>query len=302
MKSGLKALLLIVIIFSACSLRAESFVDPRIFCEQKLEVFGLAGMPWENQISQDEERARAWMDALHHAYEQVLTLPLMEGRLVRHVLQTNPALKERLGEILLAAPRTFYQADNSGMIRCRIEIPLSGKKSLRSALYLAALRPQSQLPVGFNPDWASVTKVDDKAPSVPYKRIIVDLRSCVYEPSLFPRFFNDEGSLLFQEAMIPAPERFSRPAIKYMTDIRAAREGVADEETYVVSARISSLASCDITVEHGDVNLFSRFCNELSLNPLAERDLIVVYDPLKLRKTGKLVRAEKKQETADKAK
>ncbi len=103
MKRGLKTLYFLLCIFSACSLRAEIFTEPEIFIDHKLEVFGLGGVPWESEISLDEERARAWMDALHHAYDQVLSLPLMEGKLVRHVLQTNAALKERLDDLYAAS-------------------------------------------------------------------------------------------------------------------------------------------------------------------------------------------------------
>lgn len=302
MKRGLRTLLLLLCIFSACSLRAEIFTEPEIFIDHKLEIFGLAGVPWESEISLDEERARAWMDALHHAYDKVLSLPLMEGKLVRHVLQTNAALKERLGPVLLKAPKTFFQPDASGLIRCRIDVPISGKTSLRSALYLAAMRPQPQLPGSFSPNWSSGIKIDDKAPAPPFKRLVLDVRPFNFEPSLFPRFFDADGMLLFQESMIPSPQRFSRPVVKFFDDISKAREGLPEDEVYTIAAKVNVLALRDVTVEAADVDIFARFGRELLRSPLQERELAIVFDPLKLRKAGKLGLAEKKDEATEKSK
>jgi len=152
MKFLAKAILVIVCMFSACSLRAENFVDSQALLQQKLEVFGLAGTPWESETSYDEERSRAWMDALHHAYERILALPLMEGKQVAHVLQENAALKERLGLVLMSAPKTFFQPDISGMVRCRVDVPLTGKISrarlciLRHCARSRCSRPAFSLP------------------------------------------------------------------------------------------------------------------------------------------------------------
>lgn len=302
MKKALTALTIVFFIFSACSLRAEVFVDTKVFINNKLEVYGLAGVPWESDISLDEERARAWMDALHHAYEDVLGLPLMEGRLVRHVLQTNAALKERLGPVLLTAPKAFFQPDASGIIRCRIEVPLSGKTSLRSALYLAAMRPQSQQPVSFAPNWATGAKVDGESVPPPFRRLILDVRTFAFEPSLFPRFFDGAGMLLFQEAMIPSPQRFSRPAVTFMDDITLARRELAEEDVYTIAAKVNVLALRDVTVDSADVDLFNRFCRAMTQYPLQDRELVIVYDPLRLQRSGRMGRAAKKEEAAEKLK
>ena len=295
-------LALIICLFSACSLRADTFIEPEVFIGQKLEVFGLAGIPWESEYSHGEERSRAWMDALHHAYEKVLSLPLMEGKLVRHVMQTNAALKERLGLVLMSAPKFFQQADASGLIRCRVELPLTGKLSVRSALYLAAMRPQPLQPLSFLASWSVGLNIDEKAPAPPFKRVIVDLRSFTYEPSLFPRFFDPSGMLIFQESMVPSGERFSRPAVRYESDIRLARAGLKDEETMTISAHISKLALRDISIEHTDVDVFARFCRELIRNPLQDREIVVVFNPQVLRARGRLAKAEPKAETEEKSK
>lgn len=288
--------------FSACSIWAETFIEPEVFIGQKIEVFGLAGIPWETEYSHDEERARAWMDALHHAYEKVLSLPLMEGKLVRHVMQTNSALKERLGLILMSAPKYFQQPDTSGLIRCRIDLPLSGKLSVRSALYLAALRPQPQQPLSFLASWSAGLKIDEKAPAPAFKRVIIDARSFVFEPSLFPRFFDTAGMLIFQESMVPSNERFSRPAVRFESDIKQARAELKEEEVMTIAAHISALAVRDICIEHADVDVFARFCRELIRNPLQKREIVVVFNPQVLHKRGRLAKTEAKTVTEDKLK
>jgi len=294
-------LAIILSLFTACSLRADSFIEPEIFIDQKLEVFGLAGIPWESEYSHDEERSRAWMDALHHAYEKVLSLPLMEGKLVRHVMQTNAALKERLGLVLMSAPKYFQQADASGIIRCRVELPLTGKLSVRSALYLAAMRPQSLQPVSFLASWSAGLKIDEKAPAPDFKRIIVDVRGSLFEPSLFPRFFDQTGMLIFQESMIPSGERFSRPAVRFESDIRKARADLDENETMTAAAHVTELSSCDISIDHADTDIFARFCRELLRNPLQEREIVVVFRPRPMGSRGRLGKTEVKVETEEKS-
>jgi len=301
MKNCLKALILLFLMFSACGLRAENFVDPLAFCEQKLEVFGLGGVPWEESSSHDEERSRAWMDALHHAFENILNMQLMEGRLVAHVLQTNPEMKSRLGNLLLSSPRFFYQSDVSGLIRCRIDVPFTGRNSLRSALYLAALRPQPQEPLAFAPEWAAGVKINADTPVPPFKRIIVDVRTFDFIPSLFPRFFDSTGMLLFQETMLGLKDRFSRPAIKFMLNIGKAREGFKEEDTLTVSAHVNILSRCDITIENPDAAIMAGFAREMALNPHGERDIVIVFSPERTRKTGTLSRSEKNSEASDKS-
>ncbi|HAE40362.1 MAG TPA: hypothetical protein DCG57_17265 [Candidatus Riflebacteria bacterium] len=295
-------LALIICFFSACSLRADTFIEPEVFIGQKIEVYGLAGIPWDSEYSHDEERSRAWMDALHHAYEKVLSLPLMEGKLVRHVMQTNAALKERLGLVLMSAPKFFQQADASGLIRCRVELPLTGKLSVRSALYLAAMRQQPLEPLSFLASWSAGLNIDEKAPAPKFKRAIVDLRAFAYEPSLFPRFFDTSGMLIFQESMVPAGERFSRPAVRFESDIRRARASLKEEETMTISAHISKLALRDISIEHSDVDVFARFCRELVRNPLQDREIVVVFNPKIPRQRGSLGKTEAKAETEEKSK
>ncbi len=296
MKPMAKAILIFVMMFSVCTLRAENFIEPGIFLQQKLEVFGLAGIPWESESSWDEERSRAWMDALHHAYEKILELPLMEGKQVAHVLQTNSALKERLGLVLMSAPKTFFQPDVSGMVRCRVDVPLTGRLSLRSALYLAALRPEPMQPTSFLASWTAGVKVDKKTPPPAFMRVIIDARSFTFEPSLFPRFFDASGMLIFQEAMIPERERFSRPAVRFMTDITAARAGLAEEETFTVAAHVNALYRRDITVEEADATVFARFCRDMIDTPLRQREIVIVFDPERPRKKGRLAKTETKAE------
>ncbi len=295
-------LAIILCLVTACSLRADTFIEPEVFIAQKLEVFGLAGIPWENEYSHDEERSRAWMDALHHAYEKVLSLPLMEGKLVRHVMQTNAALKERLGLVLMSAPKYFMQADASGLVRCRVELPLTGKLSVRSALYLAAMRPQSLQPLSFLASWSAGLKLDEKAPAPGFKRIIVDVRSSVFEPSLFPRFFDQTGMLIFQESMVPSGERFSRPAVRFESDIRKARAGLKEDETMTAAAHVNELSVRDIIIENIDTDVFARFCRELVRNPLQEREIVIVFGSRQARPRGKLGKTEAKAETNEKVK
>jgi len=295
-------LAIILSLFTACSLRADSFIEPEIFLDQKIEVFGLAGIPWESEYSHDEERSRAWMDALHHAYEKVLSLPLMEGKLVRHVMQANAALKERLGLVLMSAPKYFQQADTSGLIRCRVELPLTGKLSVRSALYLAAMRPQPLQPVSFLASWSAGLHVDEKAPAPDFKRIIIDVRSSLFEPSLFPRFFDQNGMLIFQESMVPSGERFSRPAIRFESDIRKARAELEENYVMTAAAHVNELSVRDIIIEHTDVDVFARFCRELARNPLQEREIVVVFNPGPAKARGRLGKTEAKVETEEKTK
>ncbi len=286
---------IILSIFSACILRAEPSYNPEFFLKQKVSVYGLAGIPWEETSSIDEERSRSWMDALHHAYEQIIALPLMEGKQVRNVLQTNPALKQRLKIALLSAPKTFYEQDISGLVRCKVEVPFTGKRSIRSCLYLAALRPRSMKPVSFLASWSSGLRFneDELAPEI--DRVVVDLRDSYFEPSIFPRFFNQKGYLLFQEAMVPSPSRFSRPVVRYVTDISEAYEGLEMERIMVVEARVPELAKRDICLAQAESGIFQRFAKELVRNPDSKREIVIVFSISK-EKTGKLSKIEKKEE------
>jgi hypothetical protein len=298
MKKRLTLLTLVLIAFSACVLQAEN-TDFKTFLNQKVEVWGLAGTPWnDEEYAFDRERSRAWMDAMHHAYEDILDLPLMQDKMVRHVLQTNPALKERLGLILLSAKKTFYQPDNTGLARCRVEVPFNGKFSLRSALYLAALRPQPQKPTIFLASY-SAGLAHKELPNPKFKKLILDVREYYFEPSVFPRIFAQGGELLFQEAMAPQPMRFSRPAILYSDDIVAARDGLEENEYMISRAHVSQLAQRDVTVDQTDAMVIAGFCRQLMENPQEKRQIVIVFDPAREQKKGtlSLKKSEEKNKT-----
>ena len=296
MKFSTKLLLLILCLFQAQILLAESSTNHKVFLDQKLEVFGLGGTPWE-EGSYESERGRAWMDAMHHAYEQILSLTIMDGKEVKHVLHTNKALKERLGMILMSAPKTFYQKDVSGLVRCKLEIPISGKLSLRSAFYLAALRPQPMQPTGFLASWSSNINVDETQEPSPYKRIVIDARKFDFIPALFPRFFDEQGNLLFQEAMIPQAERFSRPVVLFATNMITARANLEEKEVFTLSSTMHELHKSDIIVKNADLNEFKQFCNDIIRTPLKQREIMIVYNPDRIIKKGAMKKTEIKEES-----
>ncbi|MBQ3643173.1 MAG: hypothetical protein II961_01120 [Candidatus Riflebacteria bacterium] len=296
MKFSTKLLLLILCLFQAQILLAEKTANHKVFLDQKLEVFGLGGTPWE-EGSYESERGRAWMDAMHHAYEQILSLTIMDGKEVKHVLHTNKALKERLGMILMSAPKTFYQKDVSGLVRCKLEIPISGKLSLRSAFYLAALRPQPMQPTGFLASWSSNISVDETQEPSPYKRIVIDARKFDFIPALFPRFFDEQGNLLFQEAMIPQAERFSRPVVLFATNMITARANLEEKEVFTLSSTMHELHKSDIIVKNADLNEFKQFCNDIIRTPLKQREIMIVYNPDRIIKKGAMKKTEIKEES-----
>ncbi len=296
MKFSTKLLLLILCLFQAQILLAEKTANHKVFLDQKLEVFGLGGTPWE-EGSYESERGRAWMDAMHHAYEQILSLTIMDGKEVKHVLHTNKALKERLGMILMSAPKTFYQKDVSGLVRCKLEIPISGKLSLRSAFYLAALRPQPMQPTGFLASWSSNISVDETQEPSPYKRIVIDARKFDFIPALFPRFFDEQGNLLFQEAMIPQAERFSRPVVLFATNMITARANLEEKKVFTLSSTMHELHKSDIIVKNADLNEFKQFCNDIIRTPLKQREIMIVYNPDRIIKKGAMKKTEIKEES-----
>ncbi len=261
----------------------ETSVD---FVKQIVTVWGLAGIPWESASSYEEEKARAWMDALHHGYEAVLSLPLMEGRQVRNVISISPGMKDRLGMVLLSAPKTFFDPDQTGLVRCRVELPFSGKMSLRSALYLAALRPQSLEPTAFLASWAlplhatqtaGIPGPDVASGEKSLARIVLDLRGTRFEPALFPRFFNEDGRLLFQEATVPKPERFSRPIVRFSQDIRDAYDQIDGERVCLVSALVPPLSHSDVKILDREAEVFSQFCRRILKEPLGKEEILIVY-------------------------
>ncbi|MBR4569136.1 MAG: hypothetical protein IKO19_00505 [Candidatus Riflebacteria bacterium] len=291
MKFSTKLLLLILCLFQTQILLAENSTNHKVFLSQKLEVFGLGGTPWE-EGSYEAERGRAWMDAMHHAYEQILSLTIMDGKEVKHILHTNKALKERLGMVLMAAPKTFYQKDVSGLVRCKLEIPISGKLSLRSAFYLAALRPQPMQPTGFLASWSAKIDVDETLAPSPYKRIVIDARKYDFIPALFPRFFDEQGALLFQETMIPQAERFSRPVVMFCTNMIDARANLEEKEVFTLSSTMHELHKSDIIVKKEDLNEFKHFCNDIIRTPKKQREIMIVYNPDKKIKTGAMQKTE----------
>ncbi len=301
MKFSLRLLMLLLCLFQANILLADNSINHNIFLNQKLEVFGLGGIPWEDS-SYEAERGRAWMDAMHHAYEQILSLTIMDGKKVQHILQTNKALKERIGMILMSAPKTFYQKDVSGLVRCKLEIPISGKLSLRSAFYLAALRPQPMQPTGFLASWSKDISVDEELEPSPYKRVIIDARKYDYIPALFPRFFDENGFLLFQEAMIPQAERFSRPVVMFSTNMIDARANLEEKETLTLSTTMHELHKSDIIVKKADLKEFKQFCNDILRTPLKQREIMIVYNPEKKINIGVLKKQEAKENSTDKTK
>ena len=291
MKFSTKLLLLLLCLLLPQILLAEDLVNHKVFLEQKLEVFGLGGTPWE-EGSYETERGRAWMDAMHHAYEQILSLTIMDGKEVKHILHTNKALKERLGMVLLSAPKTFYQKDVSGLVRCKLEIPISGKLSLRSAFYLAALRPQPMQPTGFLASWSAKIDVNEAQEPSQYKRIVIDARKYDFIPALFPRFFDENGALLFQEAMIPQAERFSRPVVMFCTNMIDARANLEEKEVLTLASTMHELHKSDIIVKKEDLTEFKHFCNDIIRTPKKQREIMIVYNPDKTIKMGAIKKTE----------
>ena len=301
MKFSTKLLLLILCLFHTQILLAQNFDNHKVFLEQKLEVFGIGGTPWE-EGSYEAERGRAWMDAMHHAYEQILSLTIMDGKEVKHILHTNKALKERLGMILMSAPKTFYQKDVSGLVRCKLEIPISGKLSLRSAFYLAALRPQPMQPTGFLASWSAKIDFDEYQEPSPYKRIVIDARKFDFIPALFPRFFDEHGALLFQEAMVPQAERFSRPVVMFCTNMIDARANLEEKEVFTLSSTMHELHKSDIIVKNADLKEFKHFCSDIIRTPKKQREIMIVYNPDKKIKIGEMKKVEVSEKSDKKVK
>ncbi|HNV70340.1 MAG TPA: hypothetical protein PKO06_11625 [Candidatus Ozemobacteraceae bacterium] len=270
------------------------------FQRQVVTAWGLAGAPWEKTPSLEEERARAWMDAMHHAYEAILSLPLMEQASVRGSVLQNPALRERLGRLLLGLPKTFYEPDATGLHRCRIEVPFAGRDSLRTALYLAALRPTQTEPKALiGSDSAAGKATSDgirEATGTAPLRLILDLRRTTFMPSLFPRFFAEDGRLLFQESMIPATERFSRPMVRFALAIEEATVGVPADRVRYVEAQVTTLGRHDVQIRKADEDLFRRFCRGLISEPLREGEILIVYGN-RLLAAGLLPKADRKEKT-----
>ena len=253
------------------------------FGRQIVTTWGIAGQPWEPTTSQEEEKARAWMDAMHHAYAAILDVPLMEGLTVRSAIAGNAALKERLGQVLLETDPVFYDPDMTGLVRCRMELPFAGKMSLRTALYLAALRPRPQEPKAFLASWTSIASATEiaadpaSAPGDLLRRVIIDLRRTIFEPSLFPRFFSETGELLFQEGLVPGPDRFSRPVVSFTENVEEAAQGFDDGQVAYIEATLAPTARRDVRVHQQEAGLFLAFSRMLIEDPLGARDIMIVH-------------------------
>lgn len=282
------AICLGLVLFSshaALATNADTLID---FNRQRVVVQGLGGMPWEEETSYEQERARAWMDAVHHAYEVILDLPLSAGIKVRNAIQRNPQLKQRLGLVLRATNPVFRQPDISGLVRCDLEIPFYGALSLRSALYLAALSNNPVGPYSIRTDLEKIQAEDgnededkEQQGTDPAKatieRIVVDVRSTPFTPSLFPRFFNATRSRVFQEAMIPAPERFSRPVVRFTENVRRAYTGLAEEKVKFIIATAETLQGYDVIIPDHEADEFFKLADRLLKDPMRAGEILIVY-------------------------
>ena len=281
------------------------------FSRQTVTVWGLGGCPWESSVSYEEERARAWMDALHHAYEAIAELPLMEGVNVSQAIVRNPTLRDRLGRLLLGTKKTWFEPDGSGMIRCRLEVPFCGKESLRSTLYLAALRPGSfdskTIPTASESKTASEAGSDTAtiagevvATGTGPLRVVLDVRRFPFEASLFPRFLAEDGSLLFQEAQIPPPERFRRPVVRFTEQVTESTSGLDIGRVEYLETIVPILAHRDLVILEADAMVFKRFCRRLLKEPLGSREILIVYGN-QILPTGSLPKVVKKDKESGSA-
>jgi len=257
-------------------------------------------MPWEKTISIEEERSRAWVDAMHHAYEKILNLPLMEGKIVRQAFQTNSELRSRLGMILLNAKKTFYSRDNTGIIRCKLDVPFNGKQSIKSALYLAALRPLPIRPISLLASWTRRLESKEKNNLPDLRRVVIDLRGTKFKPSLFPRFFDDKGFLIFQETMLSSHKRFTKPIVKFSEDILDSYKDLEENKVMMIKGNVTSLGTNDVIIPDFEATIFSRFCKKIKNSPLEKNEILLIYDP-ESDFGGKLSKTEKKK-TKDKSK
>jgi hypothetical protein len=281
MKRRIILFLFLCVVTAASGIEAPAGTD---FETQVLTVWGLAGTPWEETTSPEEERSRAWMDALHHGYEQALNVPIMEGVTVKSALPGSPVLKERLGHLLLNCRKTFYSPDISGLVRCKIDVPFSGAHSLRSALFLAALRPARVDPFQMveKGNATPEAKLPLDAAELPWKRLVIDARRLPFEPSLFPRFFAPDGTLLFQEARIPGPKRFSRPAVRFARSMGAAELNLSPSEVLYLTATTSPPGTRDLRITGSYADIFHRFCRRLEQEPEKSGEILIVFSDRKL--------------------
>jgi len=205
-------------------------------------------------------------------------MPLMANLTVGDAIRLNPALTPRLRRILLAAPRAFYSDDAVGLVRCRLRVPMAGAMSLRSALYLAALTPDRLEPASLLPSPASQTADLAIAPKNPsyFKRVVLDARHLGFMPSLFPRFYSETGKMLFQEGAVFHRQRFTHPAVRYITDIRQATAGLPKDRVLFIRARAVLNSAMDLGVPHSEIEPFLSVVRHLAVNPLDPREIVIV--------------------------
>ncbi len=293
MKQKLILLSLIISLFSVLPARAEKFSISETFITESIQVEGVAGRPWELVASPlQEEQERAWMDASHHAYEALLKLPFGDGKKVSDCLFVNPSLKKRLGMLLKAAEKDFYTEELSGLVKCKLRVELSGPVSLRSALYLDALKlgAAKASDIFFRKD----RETGEKIKKSPYSQLVIDMRKTSFEPSLFPKFLNEKGFLLFQEAMIVSPARFSRPAVVYRTEMPDFTSG----NVFFAETSFDSKHPHDIIVKYQDLNEFVLFAGDLEENLLSDKTIVVLIDKidsLKHVNSGRLQKTSKQK-------
>ncbi|MBF0546024.1 MAG: hypothetical protein HQM08_16390 [Candidatus Riflebacteria bacterium] len=269
------------------------------FINQKLTIWGYGGSPWEEVSSLEEERARAWTDALHHAYDEILSLQFMDGLAIRQLLYRYPSLKDSLRRTLLGATKTIFEKDLSGLIRCRVEIPFSGKNGIRASLFLAALFPAKIEPKAFIVPISTETREINAASGTPYSRIVLDVRDFNFQPSLFPRFFDVNGNLIFQEGVIPGPERFSRPVVLFSQKIASASQGLSEKEIFYASCKIVSNHMCDLTILPPDEIPFRQFTKTVEAKPLEKLEILIIYSE-KNETYGSLPKTKEKEQEGKK--
>ncbi|HNW36209.1 MAG TPA: hypothetical protein PKM25_14820, partial [Candidatus Ozemobacteraceae bacterium] len=142
-------------------------------------------------------------------------------------------------------------------------------------------RPQE--PKAFLASWTSIASSTEiaaetaSAAGEDLRRVIIDLRQTGFQPSLFPRFFSEAGELLFQEAQIPGPERFSRPTVRFTERIEDAAQGFDETQLAYIEAAVAPLARRDIRIMQHEAGIFLAFSKKLAGEPLGGRDIMIVH-------------------------
>lgn len=279
------------------------------FERQSIIAVGIAGQPWEeeNYVSSEKEKIRAHYDALHHAYEAILNIPIMEGKYGKHILFQTPVLKEKIKNLLFSLQPTFIGNKNK-LIKCKLEIPFYGINSLFAAFYLASLYPtskfQSNQNIPSSKIWPLVlsptnslkvnaeleqkqqsNKIKTKNAVVnnkihDIKRIIIDLRNTPFQPSLFPCFYTEKGQLIFQESLLynkSSRAKFSRPIIKFYKSILKATENYKENELEFINAKTTDMSTMNITILSSSEVFFVDYVSYIMHKPESDKDIAIVY-------------------------